>query len=464
MAQNNNGKNKADESANKPNDYASDQVKVHRSPFYDNPAPSNADSSVRDRIESARSLRASQDMFGETSDKNKMFITRQDNYPTDIYGNRSLAGFSQNGNGRKPRKNDYGDHYNHHSNTRKKQKKHQGKPPANGKSNPRKGGGSCLLRLLAWILLLIILAAVIFGILVLNRIHYTDENPDTQSITSETGELKSTNDVQNILLFGVDNHSDDEYGRSDTMILLSINTKNRKLRMTSFMRDLYLYIPGYGYDKLNAAFAHGGAALAAETIMYNFRIEISSYAIVDFAGFTDIIDNMGGIDLQLTADEIEYINWQSHRNKQTADPHELNVNAYTFTENADGESVATVHLNGRQALWYARDRDSAGSDFDRTARQRILMDTMFASLKSGSPTVLFGALWGGSDAVTTNIKKDRILSLGFGMVGYLGYEREEYRVPRSDNYYDAWEDGAQVLEIDDMDYEREKLYGFVFGE
>lgn len=314
------------------------------------------------------------------------------------------------------------------------------------------------------VVLVLVLALVGYFALIVFRINYSGDSPDTASIELATGELKSSPDVQNIMLFGADNHAEDENGRSDSMILLSIDKKHHKLKQTSFLRDLYLTIPGYGEDRLNAAYSYGGAALAVETIEYNFGIKIDNYAMVDFSNFTAIIDAMGGIDLELTADEIDYINWQCWKNKQVETRHELNIDDYTFYENDNGDEVAKVHLNGRQALWYARDRDSAGSDFDRTSRQRIVINTIFAQLKSSNPFTLMRVVYEIAPLITTDMSKGSVISLGVGLVSYLGYEREELSIPGSDNFSNTWAGDAQVLTIDDMDYEKERLYQFVFEE
>lgn len=314
------------------------------------------------------------------------------------------------------------------------------------------------------VVLVLVLALVGYFALIVFRINYSGNSPDTASVELATGELKSSPDVQNIMLFGADNHAEDENGRSDSMILLSIDKKHHKLKQTSFLRDLYLTIPGYGEDRLNAAYSYGGAALAVETIEYNFGIKIDNYAMVDFSNFTAIIDAMGGIDLELTADEIDYINWQCWKNKQVETRHELNIDDYTFYENDNGDEVAKVHLNGRQALWYARDRDSAGSDFDRTSRQRIVINTIFAQLKSSNPFTLMRVVYEIAPLITTDMSKGSVISLGVGLVSYLGYEREELSIPGSDNFSNTWVGDAQVLTIDDMDYEKERLYQFVFEE
>lgn len=332
--------------------------------------------------------------------------------------------------------------------------------------NPKKHCSKAkkILKSILIIILVLVLLLVGYVALIVFRINYSGDSPDTASVEAEIGELKSSPDVQNIMLFGADNHAEDENGRSDSMILLSIDKKHHKLKQTSFLRDLYLTIPGYGEDRLNAAYSYGGAALAVETIEYNFGIKIDNYAMVDFSNFTAIIDAMGGIDLELTADEIDYINWQCWKNKQVETRHELNIDDYTFYENDNGDEVAKVHLNGRQALWYARDRDSAGSDFDRTSRQRIVINTIFAQLKSSNPVTLMRVVYEIAPLITTDMSKGSIISLGMGLISYLGYEREELSIPGSDNFSNTWAGEAQVLTIDDMDYEKERLYKFVFEE
>ncbi|MGN1457320.1 MAG: LCP family protein [Acutalibacteraceae bacterium] len=332
------------------------------------------------------------------------------------------------------------------------------------KPKKKRSKGKTILKAILIIILVLVLVLVGYVALIVFRINYSGDSPDTASIESQTGELRSSPDVQNIMLFGADNHAEDENGRSDSMILLSIDKKHHKLKQTSFLRDLYLTIPGYNEDRLNAAYSYGGAALAVETIEYNFGIKIDNYAMVDFSNFTAIIDAMGGIDLELTADEIDYINWQCWKNKQVETRHELNVDDYTFYENDNGDEVAKVHLNGRQALWYARDRDSAGSDFDRTSRQRIVINTIFAQLKSSNPFTLMRVVYEIAPLITTDMSKENVISLGMGLISYLGYEREELSIPGSDNFSNTWVGDAQVLTIDDMDYEKERLYQFVFEE
>ena len=204
---------------------------------------------------------------------------------------------------------------------------------------------------------------------------------DATNLSLSEGELLQNSKELNVMLFGEDNSKGDKHGRSDTMIMMTIDNNHKKLKLTSFQRDTYVYIPGYGYDKLNASYNYGGAKLSIQTIEANFGIKVDRYAVVDFDSFKKIIDTLGGIDMEVTQDEIDYINYQMYKNNQ--------ADTRTTITDAPG----TVHLNGQEALWYARNRGLTkgedgneigldGDDWDRTSRQRKLLETLFTSMKS----------------------------------------------------------------------------------
>lgn len=323
------------------------------------------------------------------------------------------------------------------------------------------------LKFLIW--LVIIAVFVSFGGLffLISRIDYIRENPDEEMIVKMVGELKSDSDVQNILIFGTDNHLQGQNGRSDSMILVSIDKKHKKIKQTSFLRDLYLPIVGSSEGKLNSAFAIGGAKLAVETVEYNFRIKIDSYLIFDFESFESIINSLGGIDIELSEPEIEYINWQSYKNKQTYDQNELKKEIYNFYEK-NGEDVAVVHLNGRQALWHARNRGDenmhfVGDDFMRTSRQRDVINIVISKLGESNPADLVKTVYEVAPMIKTNMNLRNALKLSLGAVSYLKYGRMEFRVPQSFNYTNEVMDGAQVLSISNMDEEIKALHEFVFN-
>ena len=276
------------------------------------------------------------------------------------------------------------------------------------------------------------------------------------NMSLEEGSLLNDPMVLNILLFGADKN-DGTSQRSDTMIMLSIDNRHKKINLTSFMRDLWVYIPDYGYSKLNHAYAYGGPKLAISTIEQNFGVGIDRYAIVDFSSFKSIIDILGGIDIELSDEEIDYINWQCWKNKQVQTRHELT------------DKAGVVHLNGRQALWYARDRGDidegfSGSDFDRTARQRKLLRTIASDMKSASITQIVNIVNQIGPLITTNLKKTEITTLVANSLTYLSYDMVEYRIPSDGNYEAGWHYGMSTLDVPDWDTERTNLAIFVYEE
>ena len=283
-----------------------------------------------------------------------------------------------------------------------------------------------------------------------------DINRGTVNMSFDEGQLLNDPMVLNVMLFGADKN-DGSSQRSDTIIMMSIDNRHKKLKITSFMRDLWVYIPEYGYSKLNHSYAYGGPKLTIATIEQNFGINIDRYAVVDFDSFREIIDILGGIDMELSAEEIDYINWQCWKNHQVKTRNELQ------------DAPGMVHLNGRQALWYARNRGDeemgfAGSDFDRTDRQRKLIRKLASDMKSASLADIIAIVDKIGPLVTTNLKKNEITTLVANSLTYLSYNLVEYRLPSDSNYDAGWHYGMSTLDIVDMDKERKQLAIFVYEE
>lgn len=257
---------------------------------------------------------------------------------------------------------------------------------------------------------------------------------DKNQLSLTEGELLQNSKVLNVMLFGEENMGGSKFGRSDTMIMMSIDNVHKKLKLTSFQRDTFVYIPGYGYYKLNASYSFGGAKLAIKTIETNFGIKIDRYAVVDFDSFKKIIDTLGGIDMELSEDEITYINYQMYKNKQTDE--------WSLIKDAPG----IVHLTGQQALWYARNRGLDrnedgneigldGDDWDRTSRQRKLIEKLFSDFKKADLTQIISIVGSIGPLVTTNLKKDEITRLVSHALKYLQYESVQYTIPSEGLWY-----------------------------
>lgn len=290
--------------------------------------------------------------------------------------------------------------------------------------------------------------------------------------TVDSSSLLSDKKVLNVLLFGQDAHGTsetDKYGRSDTIILLSLDNRHEKIKLTSFQRDTYVTIPGYGDGKLNSAFSLGGVKLSIEMIEANFGIHVDKYACVDFASFREIIEVLGGVDMELTLEEIEYINAQIDVNNQ--------LKYTSFIEYDPTKEKQTIHLDGYQALWYARDRgyDSlggnpeysfSGDDWDRTARQRNLLTTIVNDLKeNASLTDIVEIVNKVGPLVTTNLKKNDITYLVSNVMTYLNYDMVDSSQPVEGTWkYAKTDDLQSVILITDWDKVRFDIAKFIYEE
>ncbi len=257
--------------------------------------------------------------------------------------------------------------------------------------------------------------------------------------------------VLNVLLFGSDSRSDSaEDGRSDSIMMVSIDNRHKKIKLISFLRDTWIDIPGYGFDKLNAAYAIGGAKLAVETIQENFDVNVDRYMVVDFSSFENIIDKLGGIDIELSKSESEGINNIIIR-ENLGSPLTL-----------DGEGV--YHLNGIQALSHARNRDSALADFDRTSRQREVLSAVTEKMKKAPLTQIASVISEIGPMITTNFKKNEITSLIPNVSQYLNYELQQRGAPDRSECYDDVKQGRSVLCVNDWDELKAQIALFIYEE
>ncbi len=297
-------------------------------------------------------------------------------------------------------------------------------------------------------------------------------------VNTYNGDLLNDPEVLNIMIFGDDRRNPDTTGQSDTMILMSIDTRHKKIKLLSFLRDTYVAIPGYENNKINAAYPMGGAALAIQTIEANFGIHIDRYAIIDFNSFTSIIDVLGGIDIELSKDEIDYINWQCWKNHQVETRNEMDINSYTFYENDDSETVAKVHLNSRQALWHARNRGEDGicdgDDFIRTQRQRDVVSIVINELKNSDISTILSIIYEIGPMITTNLKTSEITSLAGNITKYLQYEIVAQAMPEKNSvgvdfnydkfYPTGWIDPLEIIKIIDWNDFRGKVAEFIYED
>ena len=257
------------------------------------------------------------------------------------------------------------------------------------------------------------------------------------------GALQSVG-VTSVLLIGTDGRSLTEQGRSDTMILMSINSKKRKITLTSFMRDCYVEIPGRGWDKLNAAYSYGGADLLMDTIESNFKVKIDDYLCVNFMSFAALIDSVGGVDMDVSDAEAGEINTilQAEVNEIMGDN--------TFDDLLSGGGK--LHLDGKQALSYARIRYIGNADFERTQRQREVLTQVIGKAKKLRPDTIKNIATDVMPKLVTNMETPELYLLSLRAPIASQYEIEQIQIPAEGTYYGdsalIGEDYLSVLMVD----------------
>ena len=260
--------------------------------------------------------------------------------------------------------------------------------------------------------------------------------------------------VVNILLIGNDSRMNGEDGRSDAMILLSISSRTKKIYMTSLLRDIYVEIPGYQGNRLNAAYSFGGAELLMETIEKNFDIPVNRYILVNFEAFANLVDAVDGIELELSTEEIEYVNgYLMEYNNLTGRPQ--------GTDDMDPSQPGMVHLNGPQALAYCRNR-YLGTDFGRTERQRKVLTAVIGKLPSNILTGAGDLVNGLMPNLTTNLTRNECFRLSLMAGKLFTYEMVPDSIPQPGTYWNEDIRGMQVLGVDfdsNIAYLKEKIYG-----
>lgn len=247
------------------------------------------------------------------------------------------------------------------------------------------------------------------------------ENPASmEAAATSTPEPTPEPEEFHILLLGADEASENDPGRSDTMMVLSVEPVSRRVVLCSLMRDIYCPIPGYGSSRLNHAYMWGGTALLRETIEENFGIRTDGYVLVDFDGFRAAIDAIGGVELELEAEEAAYL----------------------------GLEAGIHRLDGAAALEYARERAVGNADYDRTARQRKLVKTLIERAETLSLGELAALARGLLPQVQTDLSYAQLLSLALGAQEYRDYELSLLRLPADGTMSDRIVDGMMVLDID----------------
>ena len=266
------------------------------------------------------------------------------------------------------------------------------------------------------------------------------ESVDASDVVFETVDVLE-GDVINIMLIGQDRRPGEERARSDSMILVTLNKEKGAIQLTSFMRDLYVQIPGYLDTRLNAAYRYGGTDLMNETFKVNFGLEIDGNVMVDFDEFTEIIEILGGVTLEISSAEAKYMN-------NASDNH--------FSEGSN-------YFNAEDALTFTRMRYAAGGDYGRTDRQRRVLIAIANSFRDADLMTIFNVIDQVLPHIVTNLTDAQIIeyaTTGLTILGN-GGQMETLRIPQDDAHYNANIRGMAVL-VPDLEMCREDLREFIY--
>ena len=280
-----------------------------------------------------------------------------------------------------------------------------------------------------------------------NKIYEEEESEIMQAIDSASsyndfiykwanngGELRKSKNVINVLLLGLDSEDAlEKGGRSDTILLASLNKKTKKIYLTSFFRDTWTYMNIGGedrYNKINSAYFYGGDEALIDTFEKNYKIDVDYYCAVDFSSFTDIINALGGITVEVQQYEAEYIN---------------RTTVHTI------DYGPAVKLNGWEALVFARIRKSdSDSDVSRTRRQRLVISAFIESAKGASLSQLNNALDKLFKYVKTDLTKMQILGYAAQALsgGWMDYEIEQVNLSDPEIFCTGYVGNSAVVFVD----------------
>ena len=219
------------------------------------------------------------------------------------------------------------------------------------------------------ILVLAVLLVVLYFTNILNKIDFQNMTDNEAGINDDLSSETAfaMEGYTNIALFGLDNRGSGDYdtGNSDAILIASINNENKEIRLVSVYRDTYLSVGDGKYYKCNSAYERGGAKQAVQMLNSNLDLDIKDYVSVDWGALVETIDDLGGIDIEVTDEEVDKIN-----------EYTVEIVMMTGKETTPLTESGLVHLDGTQATSYARIRKLAGDDYMRTARQRIVLQAM----------------------------------------------------------------------------------------
>ena len=263
------------------------------------------------------------------------------------------------------------------------------------------------------LVLLVVLLAGLYIWNLVGKIDFEDFAAEDAGINSDLSNetLGAMKGHMNIAIFGVDNRESGNYngGNADTIMIVSLNKQTKEAKIVSVYRDTLMNIGNGKYRKANAAYSAGGAKQAVQMLNSNLDLNITEYVCVDWKALIEGVDALGGVEIELTSGEVQQIN----------EYYLLEIDeAFGITSNRIAQSSGRMTLDGAQALAYARIRKTAGDDFKRTSRQRIVIEAMLNKAKTSDVGTLLNICNAIFPDISTTLKLDEILGLAKDVKAY----------------------------------------------
>ncbi|GAA0218775.1 LCP family protein [Metaclostridioides mangenotii] len=294
--------------------------------------------------------------------------------------------------------------------------------------------------------------ASIYGYVYFKLKTIQDNSINIDSLNSN--DYKSDKSITNILLLGTDARPGEEKSRSDAMMILTLDNKNKSIKLTSLNRDTFVDIPGHGEQKLTHAYVYGEAEMLIDTIEQNFELDIQHYATVDFNSFIDVIDALGGVEVEVQKSEIRELN-------------KFIPETYKWSKNKDKGSIEYIQnsgkqkLNGYQALSFSRIRKN-DSTAERDRRQRDVIQALINEAKDLPKSKYAGVVNSLLPYVKTNMNPNTIISLGTQLIGIGNLDLKSLEFPMNIDKGRKIGNSGFVIPFDSEDIN--VLHDFIFKD
>lgn len=317
----------------------------------------------------------------------------------------------------------------------------------------------------SWVLFLLVIGGIGLFFYMFMGLKVTDLDGNLAVSAGQSG-------VKNIAMFGVDSRDGENVGRSDAVMVLTVDSRSHKLKMASFMRDSNVYIEDYGYEKLTHAYAYGGPELAVRTLNQNFGLDITDYITVNFYDMTEIVDAFGGVELELTGEEMLEVN----RNLWNLSREAEDVGAKAPIKDSDyftgidgthnmidgGYTGGKFLLNGAQAVAYSRIR-YIGGDGERTSRQQEVLSGLLKRAKQRTvfswPSIVHGVV----PHCETSLGLMDMMKLAPFAIGHIEVESKTFP-GEAEGAYDAENENGQAVIGFDEGLMVQNLHQFIYGD